>query len=126
MATAQPGPADRDKYLNATHVSTEEIIARHGPPPWSERIILTELVQATFIYQAPGQGNRRHYHATENEFWVILKGQLKWEFDDETVIAKTGDIVLAKANRWHKITVLGDEPAVRLAIVAPDVPHLYE
>ena len=63
---------------------------------------------------------------TEDEFWIVLKGQLKWEFDDEAVIANTGDVVLARAGRWHRITVVGDQPAVRLAIVKPDVLHIYE
>lgn len=126
MSSKQPVASERDQHVNATHVSLDEVIARHGEAPWSERLVLTELVQGTFIYQAPGQGNRRHYHATENEFWVVLKGQLRWEFDDETIVARAGDVVVAKAGRWHKITVLGDEPAVRFAVVKPDVLHIYE
>ena len=124
-----PSEIGRDDFQNQTIGRIEEIIARHqgDGPSWSERIILTELVMGTFIYQEPGGGNRMHHHTTENEFWVVLKGTLKWEFDDgETVIAKAGDVVLAKALRWHKITAIGDEPTVRFAIVAPDVPHLYE
>lgn len=124
-----PSGIGRDDFQNQTIGKLDEIIARHkgDGPSWSERIILTELVMGTFIYQEPGGGNRMHYHTTENEFWVVLKGTLKWEFDDgETVIARAGDVVLAKAPRWHKITAIGDEPTVRFAVVAPDVPHLYE
>ncbi len=123
----------RTRYLNQTIAKLDEVIARHaGEKSWSERLVQSELVMGNFIYQSAGQGNRRHYHLTENEFWVILKGTLQWDFDDgdgkivETVIAKAGDIVLAKAGRWHHIQVVGDEPSVRLAVVAPDVPHIYE
>jgi quercetin dioxygenase-like cupin family protein len=117
----------RSATLNQTIARFDEIVARHpGEASFSELVVLTELVQGMFIYQSPGQGNRRHYHATENEFWVILKGTLKWEFDDETVIAKTGDVVLAKAGIWHHIAVVGDEPAVRFAVVKPDVLHIFE
>jgi quercetin dioxygenase-like cupin family protein len=113
--------------LNETIARFDEVIARHsGEASYGERLVETELVMGTFIYQSPGQGNRRHYHATENEFWVILKGSLKWEFDDETVVANAGDVVLAKANRWHRITVVGDEPSVRFAVVKTDVLHIYE
>lgn len=122
-ANAEP----RNRYLNQTLAKFDEVVARHpGERSFSELLVLTELVQGMFIYQSAGQGNRRHYHATENEFWVILKGTLQWEFDDETVIAKAGDVVLAKAGRWHHISVVGDEPSVRFAIVKPDVLHIFE
>ncbi len=121
------------RYLNQTIAKLDEVIARHqGEKSWSERLVETELVMGNFIYQSPGQGNRRHYHETENEFWVILKGTLQWDFDDgdgkivETVIAKAGDVVVAKAGRWHHITVVGDESSVRFAVVKPDVLHIYE
>ena len=128
-ANAQP----RNPYLNQTLAKFDEVIARHpGEKSFSEKLVETELVMGNFIYQSAGQGNRRHYHETENEFWVILKGTLKWDFDDgdgkivETVIAKAGDVVLAKAGRWHHITVVGDESSVRFAIVKPDVLHIFE
>jgi len=118
----------RDRYINQTLARFDEVVARHpGETSFGDRLVLTELVQGMFIYQSAGQGNRRHYHETENEFWVVLKGTLKWEFDDgETVIARAGDVVLAKAGRWHKITVVGDEPTVRFAVVKPDVLHIFE
>ena len=31
-----------------------------------------------------------------------------------------------KRKTWHQITVIGDEPAARLAITKPDVEHIYE
>lgn len=105
----------------------EEIKSRHGAPPWSERVVLNEQVQATLICQGPGQGNQRHWHASEDEFWVVLEGNLVWQFDDMPAIhAKTGDVVLAPRRKWHHIYVEGDGPSLRLAIVTPDVPHLYE
>jgi mannose-6-phosphate isomerase-like protein (cupin superfamily) len=130
---AASGDEARQRYLNQTIARIDEVIARHtGEKSYSEKLVQTELVMGNFIYQSAGQGNRRHYHETENEFWVILKGTLKWEFDDgdgkvtETVIAKAGDVVLAKAGRWHHITVVGDEPSVRFAVVKPDVLHIFE
>jgi quercetin dioxygenase-like cupin family protein len=131
LSTNQPrgtsSDGSRDRFINETIAKFDEVIARHpGESSFGDRLVLTELVQGMFIYQSAGQGNRRHYHATENEFWVILKGTLKWEFEDETVTAHAGDVVLAKAGRWHKITVVGDEPTVRFAVVKPDVLHIYE
>jgi quercetin dioxygenase-like cupin family protein len=117
--------SDLDRYTNATKVSVDEILGRHGAPPWSERVVLTERVQGNFICQPPGQTHQRHYHEGESEFWLILKGEIQWEFDDETVIARAGDIVFARAGRWHRITVLGDEPSVRFAVAAPNIEHIY-
>ena len=117
---------DRDRHLNRTVASLDEVIARHGEPPWSERLVLTDRVQGVFIYQAPGQGNRRHYHHGEDELWVILKGRLRWTFDDEVVDVQPGDVVFCRRGRWHQIEVIGDEPAVRFAVARPDIVHLYE
>lgn len=112
--------------MNQTIARLDDVIARRGPPPWSERLVQTERVMGTFIYHPPGQGNRRHYHRGEAEFWVILKGRIRWTFDDEVVEAGPGDIVFAAAERRHAIEVIGDEPAVRFAVVAPDIEHIYE
>jgi len=111
---------------NSTIVSTDDLIARGGPPNWSHRVALTERVQGMFIYHKPGLGNKRHYHEGESEFWIVLKGRLRWTFDDEVVEAGPGDIVFAAAGRRHMIEVIGDEPSVRFAVAAPDIHHIYE
>ena len=131
--TTQPAHSLGPVATNATISRITDVLARNaaGGRSWSERLIQTDLVMGTFIYQEPGLGNKRHYHATDDEFWVVLRGQLKWEFGDrstvdETVIAGPGDVVLARVGRWHSISVVGDEPAIRFAVVTPDVAHLAE
>lgn len=112
--------------MNSTVVSLDDLIARGGEPNWSHRVVQTSRVMGTFIYHKPGVGNKRHYHEGEDEFWVIMKGRLRWTFDDEVVEVKAGDVVIARAGRHHAIEVIGDEPAVRFAVVAPDILHIYE
>ena len=111
---------------NGTIYRTEEVIREGGPPNWSRRLVLTERVQGMFIYHEPGQGNQRHYHEGEDEFWVILKGTIRWTFDDEVVEARPGDVVFCAAGRHHAIEVIGNEPAVRFAVARPDIDHIYQ
>lgn len=92
---------------------------------WCYRVINTENNSATIISQLPGEGNRLHYHPNWNEWWYILKGQWKWEIEGEEFIVKKDDIVFIEKGKIHKITAVGDEPAIRLAISRADVPHIY-
>ena len=39
---------------------------------------------------------------------------------------KEGEMVFIPKNTWHKITAIGDKPAVRLAVSRADVEHVYK
>ena len=39
--------------------------ARHGPPPWSERLVTNQTQQTFLIHQGPGHPNDTHYHDHE-------------------------------------------------------------
>jgi CMP-N-acetylneuraminic acid synthetase/mannose-6-phosphate isomerase-like protein (cupin superfamily) len=92
---------------------------------WSWRVVNSDSNSATVISQLPGEGNRLHYHPDWNEWWLILRGAWKWKIGDEERIIKTGELVFIPKNTWHKITAVGDEPAVRLAVSRADVEHIY-
>lgn len=92
---------------------------------WSKRVINTDSNSATLIQQQPGEGNRRHYHSDWNEWWYIVDGQWEWEVDGNTKNVSKGDIVLIEKNKKHKITAIGDKPAIRLAVSREDVAHIY-
>ena len=38
---------------------------------------------------------------------------------------KKGDFVFIPKNNWHKITAVGDESAIRLAVSREGVEHVY-
>ena len=67
-----------------------------------------------------------HYHPDADECWIILEGSYRWSIDGVEQEVTVGDIVVVKEKTWHQITVIGDEPAARLAITKPDVEHIYE
>lgn len=104
----------------------DEIIASmNNNVSWCRRMVNTESNSATLISQLPGEGNRRHYHPDWNEWWYIVKGQWKWEIEGKEYIVKKGDFVFIEKNKWHRITAVGNEPAVRLAVSRGDVAHIY-
>lgn len=93
---------------------------------WAVRVVYNDRFGGVIIKQNPGEGNRLHYHPDADECWVVLEGEYEWQIEDEVSKVKQGDIIVVKANTWHKITAVGDKPAARLAITKPDVEHIYE
>lgn len=97
-------------------ISVEEIKARHGEPPWAERIVVNDGFVITVICQAPGHQNDWHYHVVD-EAWYIYEGELSWtmEGQDEPIRVKAGDWIYAPPNTFHYIQVHGDGPSIRIA-----------
>jgi quercetin dioxygenase-like cupin family protein len=108
-------------------VAVEEIKARRGPAPWSERIVVNDQFAVTVICQAPGHRNDWHYHVVQ-ECWYVHEGELSWtmEGEAEPITAGAGEWILAPANAFHLIQVLGDRPAIRVAVSVAGEPHRHE
>ncbi|MFA4905571.1 MAG: cupin domain-containing protein [Candidatus Margulisiibacteriota bacterium] len=111
---------------NLPLTNLDRIIAgKDNSRSWCHRLVNTESNSATLISQLPGEGNRLHYHPNWNEWWFIVAGRWQWEIEGQKYIVKKGDMVFIEKNKWHKITAIGDRPAVRLAVSRGDVPHVY-
>lgn len=105
----------------------KEIIEKNGTEKsWCHRVVNTENNSATLIAQLPGEGNRLHFHPEWNEWWYIVQGQWKWEIEGKEYIVKKDDMVFIPKTKWHKITAVGDEIAIRLAVSREDVPHIFK
>jgi len=104
-----------------------DLKAKHGEPPWSHPVVLTDDIQAFIICHAPGHPNDTHYHF-HDEWWVVLQGEIDWYIEDEPapIHAKAGDFVLGPKNRWHHIEPVGSEPSIRIAINARGEFHRYD
>ena len=112
---------------NQRVTNIDELIAKKdSSKSWSHRVINTASNSATVISQLPGEGNRLHYHPNWNEWWYILRGQWKWTVDGQDQVIQAGEVVFIPKGIWHKITAIGDAPAVRLAVSRADVPHIYD
>jgi quercetin dioxygenase-like cupin family protein len=73
----------------------------------------------------PGEGNRRHYHDKWDEWWLIIKGEWEFEYNNKTLFAQKGDLIFLKRNTIHKIKAIGDELSIRMAVSRDDVEHIY-
>ena len=97
-----------------------------GEKSWAATLVDTESNSATLIGQMPGEGNREHYHEDWDEWWFIMNGKWKWEYEGNSREVEPGELVKIKRGVKHKITAVGDEMAVRLAVSRYDVNHIYE
>ena len=112
--------------VNQQVVNAYELIKQNAnKTSWSRRLVDTESNSATMIGQMPGEGNRRHYHPDWNEWWFILAGKWEFEIDGKAREIMTGDVVFIEKGKIHKITAIGDQMAIRLAVSRNDVEHIY-
>ena len=103
-----------------------DLVAELGDGSWATRLIYNQRYGGVLIRQMPGEGNRLHYHNDADECWVILAGEGEWYIEGKgTNKVKPLDIVVVTQGTNHKITCVGAEPGMRLAITKPDVDHIY-
>ena len=121
------GVVDNDfEHENLPLVNIADIIDQQdNSRSWCRRIISTENNSATLISQMPGEGNRLHYHPNWNEWWYIVDGEWEWEIEGERFTVRKGDVVFIEKKKLHRVTAIGDKPAVRLAVSKDLVPHVY-
>ncbi len=102
---------------NVLHTRMADIVEEMGPPPWSKRIIEDERNTVTLIANAPGTGNRPHWHRDFDEYWFIVEGQLQWELTGgEVVRARKDDMVFVPRGTVHHITNVGHGLSLRARI----------
>jgi len=125
---AQDGVINNNLYDFNKEVTKVQSIIDNNPnnESWSHTVINSKSNRATLIGQMPGEGNRLHYHNDWDEWWYILKGEWEWFVEGEIMTVKKGDIVFIERNKKHKITAVGSEQAIRLAVSRDDVDHIYE
>jgi quercetin dioxygenase-like cupin family protein len=122
-------PEEYPPVLTAEHlaVGIEELKARHGPPPWATILVRTDRYVVTVICQAPGHQNDWHFHLSD-ECWSVYEGELSWTLEGhaEPILVSAGQWILAPVNTFHLIEVLGDQPAIRIAITYTGEYHRHE
>ena len=112
---------------NKEIVSAKEIIKNNPSNTcWSHTLVNSPSTCATLIAQMPGEGNRLHYHSDWDEWWLIMKGEWNWFVEGRNLTVKEGDVVFIERFKKHKITAVGEQQAIRLAVSREDVNHIYE
>jgi mannose-6-phosphate isomerase-like protein (cupin superfamily) len=113
-------------FENLSSISLSDLKKKMGKGSWAVRVIYNDIFGGVLIKQNPGEGNRLHCHRKADESWVILEGEWEWYIEGiGTKKVSVNDIVVVRKGDKHKITCVGDKPAIRLAITMPDVDHVY-
>ena len=131
-----PMPEDGVLGHNETLMSLDIIENKIGTDgTWCYPVVYTDNDQIAFIRQRKGEGCRKHYHPTKDEWWVIFRGEFEYQLwndyqnptgsPDEVIIAKEGDVVFLKKGVTHIITCVSDEPGTRLACGGKEMAHVY-
>ena len=95
-----------------------------GPAPWARRLIADERQLVTLIAAPPGGGNRPHWHADFDEWWVVFAGHLEWELTGGVVVqARKDDIVWVPRGTVHHIRNVGRDLSLRMAVAMPPAVH---
>jgi mannose-6-phosphate isomerase-like protein (cupin superfamily) len=115
---------DNSSLLNQRRTSLSDLLAAHEETPWSEDVIVNDRNRVRVIYNQPGESVFDLINPDNDEFWVVLFGQISWRIGDEGVMnARPGDIVFVPAGTKYSIRTTGRDPSVRVSINAPDAPE---
>jgi quercetin dioxygenase-like cupin family protein len=68
---------------------------------------------------APGDGPPLHVHASEDESWYVIKGQLRFRLDEEMYRAPAGSFVFVPRGTRHCFQNVGGQPARILVMFTP-------
>ena len=117
--------SEENKLITKLWPNDSLLELRGSSASWIKRYINSPSNSMTLICQDPGEGNRRHYHRDWDEWWFIIKGKWLFEIEGEEYEINTGDLVFIERNKIHKITCIGDIPAIRMAVSRADVDHIY-
>ena len=92
-----------------------------APPGWTNAEVAT--VNDRVVLHAGGGSLRGEWHRQDSdECLVVLRGELRVDFDDETVLVGPGEGVLIRAYERHR-TAVPDE-ALLLSVEAMDMRRL--
>ncbi|MFP6593496.1 MAG: cupin domain-containing protein [Dehalococcoidia bacterium] len=115
---------DNSSLLNQQRTSLSDLLAAHEETPWSEDVIVNDRNRVRVIYNQPGESVFDLNNPDNDEFWIVLFGQISWRIGDEGVMnARPGDIVFVPAGTKYSIRTTGRDPSVRVSINAPDAPE---
>ncbi|MBI3279155.1 MAG: cupin domain-containing protein [Acidobacteria bacterium] len=128
-----PFPYDRG---NKPHTTFEEVAALldAGKLRGTQHIVTDDRGAANFIYgyekNLPplNPQERGHFHPEGAEFWLVMKGQIRYPIENQgVIIANEGDVVYVPKFTFHAPRWYGPGPSCRLAMNGyPGIAHLFE
>ena len=116
MPFVAPGEAFDLPYLDIERLTLEA-----GPPPWRLCLVGTPGLRVVLICWPPGYTSVSHAHPGAEEIFSILRGRAAFTIgDDPEREVGPAAFLLAPRGVWHTIRVVGDDPLLLLAAVAPN------
>ena len=110
-----------DEITETAGATLDELVARHGPPPFRVPLIASPAIRVVLWGWLPGHVSVPHAHPRAEEMFHVLSGVAVFTFagePDRTV--GRGTVVVAPRGVAHAIRVVGDDPFVMLIAVAPN------
>ncbi|MEZ5404408.1 MAG: cupin domain-containing protein [Bryobacteraceae bacterium] len=124
------------EHHNKAHTTFEEVAAKleKGEVRGTQYIVQDDRGTANFIYgynsKLPplDEKNKGHYHPESAEYWLIMKGQIRYPIEKVgVVIAEEGDVVYVPPYTWHAPRWWGEGASCRLAMNGyPYISHLFD
>jgi len=121
-------PCPEDLKYNQRLTILDEVKSLMGDGSWCYPLVYSSNDQVAFIKHNPGEGCRKHYHTTKDEYWYVAEGEFTWTIgmdEMEKVVAKKGSFVFLPKGTIHYITCTGDVPGIRIANGGRDMDHVY-
>jgi quercetin dioxygenase-like cupin family protein len=83
----------------------------------------TPRVQLDLYCLTPGQSQKRHVHADQDKFYLVLEGSGRFAVGATEERLETGEAVLAPAGQEHGVVNDGTAPLVVLVVMSPPPRH---
>ncbi len=97
------------------------IAARSGTGPWRVALAGDPGARAVLLGWPPGFATIPHLHPGASEIFLVQAGRIGFRLDDRPEVELgPGSFLVARPGELHGLRVLGETPAVLLAIVGPN------
>ncbi len=92
---------------------------RHGlGDDWQETVLVDQRNRVDMFHVTPGNG-AESINGTSASFWVILQGEVGFDFGGDVVNASSGSVVCAADGDECQISATGDDAAIFIEAVDP-------
>lgn len=82
-------------------------------------IFIAPEMRARINRREPGTSSVGHTHDLGHEIFIVLAGQAEFTIAGQSAILSPGQMCIARADEWHDIRVVGDEPLIYYLSVTP-------
>src|SRR5262245_30044997 len=124
-----PKPIKANPWVapNKPHWKLAELLASHkGQASWKEPVVRDSLLHADYVQMAPGTKSPRQFHPDNRAWWIVQDGQVRFSIEgQQPILASKGFLVQVPYRNIYSLEVVGDKPALFLAVTAGEAQTMY-